>query len=531
MRSNESMDSAQRARSFLLAAGTLTLAVATLAPTSSPPSPAATGPAPAPAARPNVVVIMADDMRADDMRWMPATRRLIRQHGARFTNSFSPYPLCCPARASFLNGQYTHNHGVWSTRRPYGFRSFKDRRTLPVWLRSAGYNTLFVGKYLNKYGIQPTRGGKPSVRYVPPGWTDWRASIDGGLPRTHPRAGGTYRYYDMTLNVNGALRGNQGRYSTGVVGRQSVRLIRRYADRDRPFFLWSSYVAPHHGAPREPDDPLPVRRNDGKWTRITTPAVTDGVRNRFNKQIRRPAGLPTEKDVSDKPEFIERPRINKRERRAMLEAARQRAESVWLVDRQVADTIAALRAAGELRGTIVIFTSDNGYFQGEHQQRQGKTTPYEPALRTPLLIRGPGIPHGVTRKSPFLTIDFAPTILAAAKARVPSSIDGRPRLDIAQSGGEGWRRPVLTETLYVPKSNARGPEDWISSAGVRTPGFFYTEHSTGEAELYDMRRDPAQRRNVAGRDGYAGERARLERMLDDLRECAGDTCGRPLSDW
>src|SRR5262245_31595164 len=91
----------------------------------------------APGGRPNVVVIMTDDMRTDDLRWMPQTRRLIGRQGARFVNSFSPYPLCCPARASFLNGQYTHNHGVWSTREPFGFQSFNDPRTLPVWLRRA----------------------------------------------------------------------------------------------------------------------------------------------------------------------------------------------------------------------------------------------------------------------------------------------------------------------------------------------------------------------------------------------------------
>jgi len=99
----------------------------------------------APAGRPNVVVIMADDMRKDDLRWMPQTRRLIAGQGARFSNSFAPYPLCCPARASFLTGQYTHNHHVWSHREPYGFPSLDDSSTLPVWLQAAGYNTLFLG--------------------------------------------------------------------------------------------------------------------------------------------------------------------------------------------------------------------------------------------------------------------------------------------------------------------------------------------------------------------------------------------------
>src|SRR5262245_17753668 len=188
---------------------------------------------------------MTDDMRTDDLRWMPMTRRMIAAQGARFANSFSPNPLCCPARASFLNGEYTHNHGVWSARGPYGFQAFNDRRTLPVWLRRAGYHTLFLGKYLNGYGRQPTFGGRRSVRYVPPGWTDWRGSIDGGLRSGNPLSGGTYRYFDMTLNVNGRLRGHQGEYSTKLLGRQSIGMIRRYARSSKPFFLWTAYVAPH----------------------------------------------------------------------------------------------------------------------------------------------------------------------------------------------------------------------------------------------------------------------------------------------
>jgi arylsulfatase A-like enzyme len=485
----------------------------------------------APGGRPNVVVIMTDDMRTDDLRWMPQTRRLIGRQGARFVNSFSPYPLCCPARASFLNGQYTHNHGVWSTREPFGFQSFNDRRTLPVWLRRAGYNTLFLGKYLNGYGRQPTFHGRRSVRYVPPGWTNWRASIDGGLRRGHPLNGGTYRYFDMTLSVNGRLDGHAGQYSTNVVGQQSVNLIRRYSRARKPFFLWANYVAPHKGSPVERDDPRAIRRRGEGLTQIVTPAVTDRVRGRFNGKIRRPAGLPTERDVSDKPRYLQEPRINRRERRAMVEGARQRAESLWVVDRQVARTVRSLRAAGELSRTIIMFTSDNGYFQGEHRKRQGKATPYTPALSVPLLMRGPGIPHGVTRRAPFLSIDFAPTILDAANARKRRSIDGQALLRAARNGGSGWKRGVLTEVRYVGRNPQANPGRWRSSTGVRTPGLYYAEHSTGDRELYDMRRDPGQLRNVAGDPDYAARQRRMARILDDLRHCSGAACRRPLSSW
>ena len=108
-------------------------------------------------ARPNVLVIEADDMRWDDLRLMPNVRRLLQRRGLTFENSFAPYPLCCPSRASFLTGEYAHNHHVYSHEDPFGFASFHDRRTIATVLQKAGYQTALVGKYLNGYGQQPVR--------------------------------------------------------------------------------------------------------------------------------------------------------------------------------------------------------------------------------------------------------------------------------------------------------------------------------------------------------------------------------------
>ena len=93
-------------------------------------------------------------MRWDDLRWMPDVRRLLQRKGLSFENSFAPYPLCCPSRASFLSGQYTHNHHVYSHLEPYGFAAFRDQRTIATVLQGAGYRTALVGKYLNGYGEQ-----------------------------------------------------------------------------------------------------------------------------------------------------------------------------------------------------------------------------------------------------------------------------------------------------------------------------------------------------------------------------------------
>ena len=137
-------------------------------------------PAAAAAAKPNIVMVMADDMRTDDLRFMPSVRRLLVGRGLNFRNSFSPYPLCCPARASFLTGRYAHNHHVYSHAQPYGFQSFDDHATIATALQQSGYQTGFVGKYLNGYGAERSLvTGGPSFRYVPAGWTDWYGAVEG----------------------------------------------------------------------------------------------------------------------------------------------------------------------------------------------------------------------------------------------------------------------------------------------------------------------------------------------------------------
>ena len=141
------------------------------------------------AAAPNVVVIETDDQTAADMVAMPRTNALIGGEGVTFANSFVSLSECCPSRATFLTGQYAHNHGVRSIRPPFGgFAQLDGSETLAVWLRRAGYATGMVGKYLNGYG-----NGNPPL--VPPGWTDF----EGLLGRS------TYRFYDYTLNANGRL--------------------------------------------------------------------------------------------------------------------------------------------------------------------------------------------------------------------------------------------------------------------------------------------------------------------------------------
>jgi len=499
--------------------------------------------------RPNVLMIMVDDARVDDLAYMPRTRALIGRRGVTFENSLSPYPLCCPARASVLVGQYAHNHRVWSHEPPWGFNSFDDQSTIATWLHDSGYATAYLGKYLNGYGDQPEPGRATgaSARYVPPGWGNWRASIDGGLGPDHPKAGGTYRYFDTTLNHNGRGFDNYaGQYQTRVYGRLASEVVKRRAASAMPFFFYVSFTAPHHGQPREPDDPGSVRGADGRPVRVVTPAVPPDVRGRFDAVIPAAPGADWHDPDggADKPSFLQRiSPPNRAERVAIREATRQRAEAVSVVDAQVERVLDALAGTGELKDTLVIFTSDNGYILGEQGIRQGKILPYGPALQTPTLMRGPGIPAGQVRYDPFLSIDFAPTIAGFTGVTPGLVEDGQSMLEVARNGDAGWTRPVLTETgprnVVRDTDESGAPLQTPAEAdiryviGIRTDRYLYTSIATGEEELYDMAVDPQQYANLVRPDGSAVEGYGqvldlMRQQLQQVRACDGPQCQASL---
>jgi len=494
--------------------------------------------------RPNIVVIMVDDMRSDDLRFMPRTRRLIGDAGVSFLNSFSPHPLCCPARASVLTGRYTHNHRVFGVTPPYAFPSFNDRSTLATWLQADGYRTTYLGKYLNGYGRLPAPGASTgdSTTYVPPGWTTWRASIDGGLPSDHPEDGSTYRYFDTTISRNGeGFENFAGRYQTRVYGDLSEQIVAAEAAQEAPFLFYASYTAPHHGQPREYDDPEPFVRRDGEVVEFVTPARPLDVRGFFDATVKAAPGRSwADPDFTDKPRYLRRPPLAAEEWLALRDVTRQRAEALWVVDRQVERTVDALAASGELDRTHVVFTSDNGFFLGEQRVRHGKVWPHEPSLRVPLLMRGPGIPAGQTRTDPITSVDLAPTLAEAAGIVPAGPMDGVSLLDVARTGNRGWTRAILTATgpsggVVRATDEAGGAltdgeqPDVRYAIGVRTPRYLYVDLATGERELYDLRTDPSQYHNLATVRDYADEQRLLVRELQRLRACAGAECAAPMA--
>ncbi|HET7350388.1 MAG TPA: sulfatase [Marmoricola sp.] len=485
----------------------------------------------APQPRPNVLVIETDDMRSDDLRWMPNVRRLLQRRGLTFENSFAPYPLCCPSRASFLTGRYAHNHDVYSHVDPYGFGAFKDRRTLATVLQRAGYTTALVGKYLNGYGNQPVhRTGESSLDYVPPGWSQWYAGSDRAWLPWETYGGGTYDYFSLTQNINGRLESFPGRYSTGVLAEQTRQLVRDFGRGSKPWFVWWTPVAPHHGSPNEADDPGSTVRTDGYTTHWNTPARPEWVKGQFDEQITHGSGTPheesAEEDVSDKPRYLRRmPELTDAERAALTTVTRQRAESLFVLDVHIGRTISTLSRTGQLPNTVILLTSDNGYYLGEHRKRQGKINLHEPSLRVPLIIAGPGVPRG-HRYDPVTTVDLAPTIAAYAGTRMrrPDGIDLRP---VITGGDRGWDRPVVTEGMMPEVGYAAGTRlgpSVLNTRGLRLGRWKLTRYSTGESELYDLHTDPLELNNLARRPAHATTLRQMKRLWRRYADCRGAEC-------
>ncbi len=483
---------------------------------------------------PNILVVTTDDMRWDELRFTPNVRKYVTSRGLLFANSYAPNPLCCPSRASFLTGLYSHNHHVYSHEKPYGFGAFDDHLTVGTVLNQAGYQTALVGKYLNGYGAQPSLvTGGPSVTYVPDGWTDWMVSIEHRWPKGSPYVGGTYDYRSFTQNVNGHVLSNRGKYSSNVVGSQVRSLLGKYGETGHPWFVWATPVAPHFGGPKEPDDPESYRGASGYLSRFQTPARPDWVKGRFDSSLRRAPGVradgqPEEQDIADKPEYFRKvPEMVGVERRRLLEVERQRAEALFAWDVQFGRIVKTLKQTGQFKKTVIVFTSDNGYFLGEHRQRTGKIKPHEPSLRVPLVVAGPGIPHGV-RYAPISTVDLTATIVDLAGAAPLPGQDGLSKVP-AFTKDRPWTVPVVTEGLqHLQRTAAGGFPQGLTEMGLRTGRYAYFRYTTGEGELYDLFTDPLELRNRYDDPAYADVRRDLTRLWKQYRLCSGDACRVPL---
>jgi len=515
-------------RSRWFVCGLLAIAILVVVPQAPPPAAEAVQ-----SRRPNIVMVMMDDMRWDELRFAPNVGRHITGRGLRFANSFSPLPLCCPARASFLLGQYAHNHRVLTVKSPYAFGAFNDSRTVATSLRRSGYNTGMVGKYLNGYGQMRSRvtGGK-SMLYKPAGWTDWMASLETRWPRGSRYSGGTYNYKSFTQNINRRVVMHRGQYSSSVIAGEAAGLIRKYHRKTAPFFLWVTPVAPHHGAPREKRDPRDFRKANGYVQEFPTPYTPEGVRGRFDRTVRHAPGVPlhraAEPDLSDKPSFFRKYLENTRTEKLRLRAVqRQRAEAIYAWDAQFGRMITALKRTGEYSNTVLVFTSDNGYYMGEHRHPAGKTTHHEVSTRVPLVVAGPGVRRGV-RYSPAMTHDLTATLLDIANASSLPGMDGTSLWPVMTGADRPWTRPVLLEAKLGMSRTSPGFPPGINQLAVRTGRYKYVRYSNRAEELYDLAADPNELTGRQRDPAYAEIKSRMVALWRQYAACRRTTCTAPL---
>ena len=455
--------------------------------------------------RPNVIVVMTDDQNAASLPVMPQVNAELVGHGATFANNFTNWPLCCPSRATLYTGQYARNHGVLGNAPPAGgFTRFDDTNALPLWLKAAGYKTVHVGKYLNGYGEEST-----DPAYVPPGWDEW----------VTPTGGTTQTVYDYILNVNGNLvqRGHEVTdFKQDVLTDYAVDAINRNAP-GRPFFLDLQYTAPHGGGPNP--NPQPPS-NCGNGAPKPAPRHADA----FNNQPLPLGPAFNEADVADKPAAIQAlPGIDDVAFNNIQRKWRCRMEALLSVDEGLGRVLDALRAADELDQTLIVFTSDNGFFHGEHRVQTGKNRVYEEAIRVPLVMRGPGVREGVSVGDLAINADLAPTILDAAGATPGRTVDGRSLLPFTEHPLRFHGRELL-----IQQGDGVDADDEVITGGrydaIRTSRYLYVINATGERELYDLEKDPGELQNQVTNPAYDGAEAALARRLAALRDCAGASC-------
>lgn len=439
-------------------------------------------------ARPNIVFIVADDMRYDDLKYMPKTRSVLKAKGLSFSNAFVSNSLCCPSRATIMRGQYSHNTGVWTNQNGSrgGWQAYKNKGNqndnVATRLHAAGYKTGLFGKYLNGYN---------NTRSIPPGWDRWFANFEA-------------RYYDYDMNDQGTIRhfGRQNSdYFTDVLRRKTEAFIGASAAADRPFF---AYVAPK--APHDEEGlgmPIPAPRDRHAY---------DGLKARRSPSF-------NENNVSDKPPWIRGLRkLSDADKRKLDNRHERRAESLQAVDDLVAGVVDKLRDKGELGNTYVFFVSDNGWQEGEHRLDFGKWRPYEEDIRIPLLVRGPRIAAGRQSQKLVLNTDFLPTFTDLAGVQRPGYTDGRSLRPILTGTAGVWRTAILLEAArnYVNVPNAPAYRGIRTSGGAK-----FVKYANGKKELYRLGRDPYELKNK-----YPATRpsADLVSRLSALKSCARDGC-------
>lgn len=473
----ETKTSRMTRRGFLDRAGRLGLAATLAGPLTRGVGAAA---ADRPGRRPNVLFILTDDQRWDMMSCAghevlhtPHMDRLAAE-GTRFENAFVTNSLCAPARATCLTGRYSHSHDVFTNPGPRAetMQVPGDIATFPELFQDAGYHTRLIGKW-----------HLSNFRH-PRGFDRW-VSIPGQGD-----------YYNPQLIFDGSEKKVPG-YTTDLLTDYAIDFVNS-PPADRPWMLYLSYKAPHL-----PYDPHDRYLEPFKNHTFELPETYDDSREGeppWRAEMRK-AGW-SDRHVG--PDRIQR---TLRGYHGLVKGIDVNLGRLWK----------ALERTGQWENTVIVFIGDNGHMLGENGLFQ-KMRMYEPSIRVPLIVRDPRRAAGRVRSEMALNNDVMPTLLDAAGLPIPQSVQGRsllPLLDDSQPAE--WRDAFLYEHLHTRHLSPM-------VRGVRTERWKYTEYYVpGEfVELFDLRSDPNERRNLADDPAHAETRGRLrQRMLALWKETGG----------
>lgn len=451
---------------------------------------------------PNILFVMTDDhanaaLSCYGGRWnrTPNLDRLARE-GVLFRNAFVLNSLCCPSRATLLTGKYSHLHGVYENL--FGDKEPFDgsQLTFPKLLREAGYRTAVVGKW--------------HLKSDPTGFDYWNLLPFQG------------RYRDPRFLEMGEERTYPG-HTTDVVTDLAVETLEERLPEDRPFCLLVHHKAPHRRwvpAPRhrelyeDLDPPVPPTFNDDYRNRSSAAAHADmRVEDMPDWEDAQPAGLST----------VERKHWNWQ--RFIKEYLR----TIAGVDESVGRLLDHLERSGRARDTVVVYTTDNGFFLGQHGWFD-KRFMYEESIRIPLLVRWPtGAPAGLEVEETALNLDFAETFTELAGLSVPDQMQGRSLVPLIRGEDRGEEAGPWRDTMYYHYYEYPGPHRVRPHYGVRTLRYKLIRYYTiDEWELFDLEKDPWELNSVWSTPAYAETREEMLAELRRVRREYGDDTGEPM---
>lgn len=468
------------------------------------------------AQQPNILMIYADDHAyqaisayGSKINETPNLDRIARE-GARFDNCFVTNSICGPCRAVILTGKYSHLNGFYRNGNTFD----GSQQTFPKLLQKAGYQTAVIGKW--------------HLKSEPTGF-DYYHVLYGQGPYYNPRM----RTPDGAVKHTG--------YTTDIITDVALKWLKEKRDPDKPFMLMYQHKAPHRNWQPGPDHlttyddveiPEPETLFDD-YSNRASPAKNQSMEiarhmNARDLKLNTPGGLTPEQ--RKKWEAAYGPKNEK-----FKEANLQGKELVrWKYQRYIKDYLRCIASiddnvgrvldyldeSGLAKNTVLVYSSDQGFYLGEHGWFD-KRWMYEESLRTPLLIRWPGkIKPGTVRDEFVSNLDFAETFLDIAGVKVPDDMQGRSfkPLMLGEPAPEDWRKSFYYHYYEFP-----GAHSVARHYGVRTQRYKLIHYyRRGEWELFDLQEDPKELNSVYDDPKFADVQKDLKKQLDELRNRYGD---------